>query len=352
MGRLAGAPRRLGLLLLFRALQDVVADLLELVQRAELELAAVVERDHHVPPEPGPPPDGHALLHALVAHVRLLAVEGRGARDRDALVGELVLDPDGPADGRQRERDPEDRGGQRHVHGPAPPPWPPPPRPSSSPPWRPPPAPSACPPPPPAAPGAPHLHAPRGHVRHVALRHVPGGHHVGLAHVLLHRVAARRAVARHHPLLRHVVLHGVRGPGHPAGAPRSPPGGPRRLLLHLVAGHDVDQEVEDVRLGDGRRNVVALQRPALVLLRVDPRAQRELEDEHLARLGEEHRGLRRDHPHVLVALHDLLDARQRELVVLELVRVHLHLHDLLLLALPELLQQLLVLRLHRRVLQT
>merc|ERR1711924_376819 len=74
--RLAGAPRRLGLLLLFRALQDVVADLLELVQRAELELAAVVERDHHVPPEPNPPPDGHALLHALVAHVRLLLLRG------------------------------------------------------------------------------------------------------------------------------------------------------------------------------------------------------------------------------------------------------------------------------------
>ena len=33
------------------------------------------------------------------------------------------------------------------------------------------------------------------------------------------------------------------------------------------------------------RYVVALQRPSLVLLRVVPRAQRQLQDEHLARLG-------------------------------------------------------------------
>ena len=60
---------------------------------------------------------------------------------------------------------------------------------------------------------------------------------------------------------------------------------------------------------------------SLKLLRTDGAALRrdapegELEDEHLARLGEEHRSLGRDHTNVLVALHDALDASQRKVVV-------------------------------------
>ena len=72
---------------------------------------------------------------------------------------------------------------------------------------------------------------------------------------------------------------------------------------------------------------------------MDPRPQRELQDEHLARLGEEHGRLRGDHPHVLVALHDLLDPSQRQLVVLK-VAPRL---DLLHLLLPEQTELLLVL---------
>lgn len=40
--------------------------------------------------------------------------------------------------------------------------------------------------------------------------------------------------------------------------------------LELVAGHDVDEEVELVVFGDGHRDVVALQSASLVVLGVDP----------------------------------------------------------------------------------
>jgi len=44
------------------------------------------------------------------------------------------------------------------------------------------------------------------------------------------------------------------------------------------------QEVEDVGARDGCSDVIPLQRPPLVLLRVRPRPVRQLQDEHLARL--------------------------------------------------------------------
>ena len=47
---------------------------------------------------------------------------------------------------------------------------------------------------------------------------------------------------------------------------------------------EAHQEIEDVGTSDGGGNVVALQRAALVLLRVVPRPQCQLQNEHLARL--------------------------------------------------------------------
>lgn len=97
--------------------------------------------------------------------------------------------------------------------------------------------------------------------------------------------------------------------------------GAHLLLLRVVTRHYVDEKVEDVRLLDGRRDIGALQGAALGLLGLRPRAVGELEDEHLARLRKQHRRLCGDHAHVLVRLHDFLDARQGEEVVLEVVRV-------------------------------
>ena len=54
----------------------------------------------------------------------------------------------------------------------------------------------------------------------------------------------------------------------------------------------------------------------------------ELEDEHLAGLGEQDGCLGRDHPHVLVRLHDALDARQGQVVVVLEVLLSTDVEDL------------------------
>lgn len=115
-----------------------------------------------------------------------------------------------------------------------------------------------------------------------------------------------------------VVGHGVGG-GQTGGGVGDPGGngGGGLGVLGLVAGHDVDEEVEDLGAGDGGGDVGLLERAALVLLGVRPAAVGELEDEHLARPGEHDGGLGGDHADVLVGLHDLLDAGEGEVVVLE-----------------------------------
>ena len=55
---------------------------------------------------------------------------------------------------------------------------------------------------------------------------------------------------------------------------------------------------------------------------VYPGPHGELVDEHLGGLGEEDGRLGRDHLHVLVQLHDLLDPGQRQLLVLQVRRGH------------------------------
>ena len=55
-------------------------------------------------------------------------------------------------------------------------------------------------------------------------------------------------------------------------------------MAALGCGEAPHQEVKNVGPGDGCGNVVSLQCPPLVLLRVRPRAVRQLQDEHLARL--------------------------------------------------------------------
>mmetsp|Transcript_11902 Transcript_11902/g.47993 ORF Transcript_11902/g.47993 Transcript_11902/m.47993 type:complete len:217 (-) Transcript_11902:289-939(-) len=101
------------------------------------------------------------------------------------------------------------------------------------------------------------------------------------------------------------------------GRPVLTSGARRRAAARRLrrAADRVDEEVEVLGFVDRGDDVLLLQRLPLRLLRVAPRAQRELENEQLARLGEQHGRLGRDHAHVLVALHDALDAREREVVV-------------------------------------
>mmetsp|Transcript_1268 Transcript_1268/g.4573 ORF Transcript_1268/g.4573 Transcript_1268/m.4573 type:complete len:238 (-) Transcript_1268:7-720(-) len=91
----------------------------------------------------------------------------------------------------------------------------------------------------------------------------------------------------------------------------APPARGRALLL----ADGFDEEVKVLRVVDGRDDVLFLQRLALRLLREDPGPQRQLQDEELARFGEEDGRFGGDHADVLVGLHDPLDARQREVIV-------------------------------------
>ena len=62
-----------------------------------------------------------------------------------------------------------------------------------------------------------------------------------------------------------------------------------------------------------------LEGPTLVVLCVDPGSQGQLMDEHLGRLGEQQRRLSRDHLHILIQLHDLLDPGQWQLLLLKII---------------------------------
>jgi len=64
-----------------------------------------------------------------------------------------------------------------------------------------------------------------------------------------------------------------------------------------------------------RKEKIKPYRPALAPLTVAPRANRQLQNKHLAGLGEQNQDLGTDHVHVFVALHDALDPGQGEVDV-------------------------------------
>jgi len=102
------------------------------------------------------------------------------------------------------------------------------------------------------------------------------------------------------------------------------------LGRRILSGHDVDEEIEHVRLAQSGCDVAPLQSTTLVLLSMNPRAHGELCDKGLASLGEYYRSFGGDHLHFWVGLHNLLDARERKLVDLVVVVFRLeHRHDLL-----------------------
>ena len=102
------------------------------------------------------------------------------------------------------------------------------------------------------------------------------------------------------------------------------------LGCRILARHYIDEEVEHVRFAQSGGDIAPLQSATLVLFCVDPRAHGELGDKGLACLGEYDGRLGRDHLDFRVGLHDLLDARERELVDLVVVVFRLeHRHDLL-----------------------
>ena len=82
------------------------------------------------------------------------------------------------------------------------------------------------------------------------------------------------------------------------------------LLGHMLVGYGIQEEVVDLRVDYRRAYVVPLQRLPVVFGGIIIRLVRHLDDEHLACLGKENRGLSGDHADVLIGLHDFLDSRQ------------------------------------------
>ena len=102
------------------------------------------------------------------------------------------------------------------------------------------------------------------------------------------------------------------------------------LGRRILSRHNIDEEVEHVRLAQSGCDITPLQSTTLVLFCVDPRAHGELGDEGLASLGEDYRRFGGDHLDFWIGLHDFLDARKRKLVDLVVVVFCLeHRHDLL-----------------------
>lgn len=95
----------------------------------------------------------------------------------------------------------------------------------------------------------------------------------------------------------------------------------------FLARDDINQEIEHVRLGEGSGDIGSLESSSLVILGVDPRPHRELGDEDITSLGEENRRFSRNHLHLRVCFHDLLDSCQGELVDLIVMIVILEMID-------------------------
>lgn len=98
----------------------------------------------------------------------------------------------------------------------------------------------------------------------------------------------------------------------------------------VLAGDDVNEEIEHVGFGQGGGDVAALQGAALVVFGVDPGAHGEFCDEDVATFGEEDGRFGRDHLDFRVGFHDFLNAREGELVDFEIMRVRFQVVDCLL----------------------
>lgn len=123
-------------------------------------------------------------------------------------------------------------------------------------------------------------------------------------------VTLQRVVGRGHGMLvvRRTGVHGPSGCCGRHAARRGLARLPLGVRGGLLAGDNVDEEIKHIRLGQGGRDIGALQGAPLVFFGVDPCAHGQLGDEDVAALGEEDGRLGRDHLHLRVGLHDFLDA--------------------------------------------
>mmetsp|Transcript_11244 Transcript_11244/g.16405 ORF Transcript_11244/g.16405 Transcript_11244/m.16405 type:complete len:214 (-) Transcript_11244:297-938(-) len=78
----------------------------------------------------------------------------------------------------------------------------------------------------------------------------------------------------------------------------------------------VDQEIKNICPLNGLPDILLLQCPPLIVLTVTPTSQRKFQNEHLAGLGKQDRRLSRNHPHILITLHDSFNPGKGQIVVI------------------------------------
>lgn len=89
----------------------------------------------------------------------------------------------------------------------------------------------------------------------------------------------------------------------------------------MLVRYGIQEEIVDLSVHYCRTYVVSLQRLPVIFGGIIVRLVCHLDDEHLACLGKENRGLSGDHADVLIGLHDFLDPRKGQLLVLESLQI-------------------------------
>lgn len=93
------------------------------------------------------------------------------------------------------------------------------------------------------------------------------------------------------------------------------------LLGHMLVGYGIQEEIVDLRVHYCRTYVVPLQRLPIIFGGIIISLVSHLDDEHFAGLGKENRGLSGDHADVLIGLHDFLDSRKGQFLILESLQI-------------------------------
>ena len=93
------------------------------------------------------------------------------------------------------------------------------------------------------------------------------------------------------------------------------------LLGHMLVGYGIQEEIVYLRVHNCRTYVVPLQRLPVIFGGIIIRLVCHLDDEHFACLGKENRGLSGDHADILVGLHDFLDSRKGQFLILEPLQI-------------------------------
>ena len=86
--------------------------------------------------------------------------------------------------------------------------------------------------------------------------------------------------------------------------------------MTISSMNDIHEKIKNIRPLYSLPNILLLQRPSLIILAITPAPQGQFQNEHFTSFRKQNRCLGRNHPHVLIALHDTFDPRQGQIVVI------------------------------------